>query len=242
MQKDNISSLILGMILLYGHFQFVLATNGLLYLGLCLIGISVLLPIIKGISKKKRYSRAQLASIDKMAGFEFEEYSAFLLKQLGFSKVVVTQKVADQGIDIIACKDNLRYGFQCKRWKNNVGNKAIQEVYAGKTFYALDRAIVMTNSGYTASAKALALKLTVELWGREELVKILEKLNQEEKSLSQPAVLKAEDIEKMPESNQYQKLVGSLAELRQEQLKHEANVLRGKGVTGKRKRRRKRPK
>ena len=85
----------------------------------------------------------------------------------------VTPAQSDQGIDIITSKDTMKIGIQCKRWKRKVGNKAIQEVYSGVGFYSLDKAIVVTNSYFTDSAKELAAKLDVELWDRNTLVKLI---------------------------------------------------------------------
>ena len=45
-----------------------------------------------------------------------------------------------------------------------VGNKAVQEAYAGANFYDCDKAVVMTNITFTKSATQLAQKLDVELW------------------------------------------------------------------------------
>lgn len=45
-----------------------------------------------------------------------------------------------------------------------VGNKAVQEAYAGANFYDCDRAMVMTNLTFTRAATELAEKLEVELW------------------------------------------------------------------------------
>lgn len=165
-----------------------------------LISVSLLLPIFQYLNRNRRFGSAQLETIDQMDGVEFEEYIAFLLKQVGFTKVSVTKQVGDQGIDVIGHKAELSYGFQCKRWKNNVGNNAIQEVHAGKSYYSLDKAIVITNSNYTKSARELAEKLNVELWGRQELIKILEKLKKEQKEIIKPIVQTKEELSEIAES------------------------------------------
>lgn len=105
---------------------------------------------------------------------EFEEYAAFLISKNQFEQIKITKDYGDQGIDLIATKNGIKYGIQCKRWKKNVGNKAIQEVYAGIGFYSLDKAVVLTNSYFTDSVKQLSKKLNVELWDRNELNKMIE--------------------------------------------------------------------
>ena len=99
-----------------------------------------------------------------MDGYEFEYQCAKILKRKHFSKIKVTQSSGDQGIDIIAFKHRKKYGIQCKYYTHPVGNKAVQEAYAGANFYDCDKAVVMTNITFTKSATQLAQKLDVELW------------------------------------------------------------------------------
>ena len=99
-----------------------------------------------------------------MDGYQFEYQCAEILKRNGFSRVQVTQSSGDQGVDIIAHKHRKKYGIQCKYYSYPVGNKAVQEAYAGANFYDCDKAMVMTNLTFTRSATELAQKLEVELW------------------------------------------------------------------------------
>ena len=99
-----------------------------------------------------------------MDGYQFEYQCAEILKRNGFSRVQVTQSSGDQGVDIIARKHRKKYGIQCKYYSYPVGNKAVQEAYAGANFYDCDKAMVMTNLTFTRAATELAEKLEVELW------------------------------------------------------------------------------
>jgi hypothetical protein len=100
----------------------------------------------------------------KLDGLEFEDICATVLKDKGFKKVRVTKASGDQGVDILANKDGKKYAVQCKLYSRPVGNKAVQEVYAGMSYYDCDAAIVMTNSTFTKSAIDLAESTGVELW------------------------------------------------------------------------------
>lgn len=100
----------------------------------------------------------------RMDGYEYEIQCAKMLKRKGFSKVQVTPFSGDQGIDITAYKEGQKYGIQCKYYSHPVGNKAVQEAFAGAKFYGCDRAAVLTNSTFTASAQSLAQKTNVILW------------------------------------------------------------------------------
>lgn len=104
-----------------------------------------------------------------MSGLEFEEYAAEVLRKKGFKSVKVTQGSGDQGIDIFAKMHGETYAIQVKNYQNPVGNKAVQEAYAGCTFYGCDIPVVLTNSTFTPSAKELAEKTGVLLWNIEHI-------------------------------------------------------------------------
>lgn len=94
------------------------------------------------------------SSIDN--GYEFETFVANLYKMLGYNVIDVTSKSGDQGADVIIEKDYIKYAIQVKYYNNPVGNKAIQEVVAAKSFYKTDKAMVVTNSTFTPQAITLA--------------------------------------------------------------------------------------
>nr|WP_235032896.1 restriction endonuclease [Enterococcus sp. CSURQ0835] len=104
-----------------------------------------------------------------MDGIAFENYTAKLLEFSGFENIQVSQASNDQGIDVFAEKNGLKYGIQCKCYSSPVGNKAVQEVIAGALFFKLDERIVLTNNFFTPSAKDLARKTNVVLWDQLSL-------------------------------------------------------------------------
>lgn len=106
---------------------------------------------------------------DRMDGHDFEKYCAKLLRKNGFHHVEVTRGSGDQGIDILAYRRRRKYGIQCKCYSYYLGNKAVQEAYAGMKFYECDVAAVLTNQYFTNSAIALAEKTEVLLWNRAVL-------------------------------------------------------------------------
>ena len=114
-----------------------------------------------------------MARIDKMEGHDFEEFTANLLRKLGYENVRVTPSSGDQGVDVLAVKDGKTYAIQCKRYAQKLGNKPVQEVHAGKTIYGCSVAVVMTNSYFTEGGKEAARALGVELWDRDELRRML---------------------------------------------------------------------
>lgn len=119
----------------------------------------------------------QVPVYDTMEGHDFEYYCADLLKNNGFYNVSVTQGSGDQGIDVLAEKGGIKYGIQCKCYSKDIGNKAVQEAFAGKTFYHCHVAAVLTNRYFTRSAKELASINQVLLWDRDQLEKFISNSN-----------------------------------------------------------------
>ena len=76
--------------------------------------------------------------------------------------------MGDQGIDIIATKGSLKYGFQCKYYSGTVGNDAVQQAFSGIAYYKLDKAVVITNSDFSSGARKLAEEVDVLLWDHVE--------------------------------------------------------------------------
>ena len=112
-----------------------------------------------------------------MTGSEFEEFIAKLFIKMGYS-AYTTKTSGDQGIDVIAEKNGIKYGIQAKCYSNSVGNSAVQEAVAGKSFYGCDKIIVITNNSYTKSAIELATANGVILWDRNILKEKLVYINQ----------------------------------------------------------------
>jgi len=92
---------------------------------------------------------------DDMHPTEFEIFCAEELRRAGWD-ARVTMKSRDQGIDVIADKNCVRVVLQCKLHARPVGNKAVQEIAAGKAHEQADYGIVVTNNRYTPAAEQLA--------------------------------------------------------------------------------------
>ena len=124
-------------------------------------------------SKTKASTNGSMPDFSNMNGYKFESWCAALLTINDFSNVTVTQGSGDHGADILAEKDDISYAFQCKYYSGTVGNKAVQEVYAAKTFYEKDIAVVVTNSYFTSQAQEEAAKNHVKLWDKDKLICLL---------------------------------------------------------------------
>lgn len=115
---------------------------------------------------------------DDMEGHEFEYFCADLLKRRGFQDVVVTKGSGDFGIDILAERDGISYGIQCKNYTSPIGVKAVQEVYAGRDYYDCMVGVVMSNQYFTGPAVEAAKKLKIVLWDRGYIEEMLEEVDE----------------------------------------------------------------
>ena len=125
--------------------------------------------------KGEHSSGSSTATSVTVTGYDFEQTCASLLLMNNFNKVEVTKKSGDQGIDILAEKDGVKYAIQCKYYTSPVGNNAVQEAFAGKAFYGCHVAVVMTNSTFSDSARQLASQLGVVLWDGQFISELQQK-------------------------------------------------------------------
>jgi hypothetical protein len=106
--------------------------------------------------------------VNEMTGVEYEDHCQKILQDLGW-QIETTATTGDQGVDLIAVKNQSRICIQCKCYSSPVGNKAVQEAIAGMGFYRGTHAAVVTNAGFTKSAKELAASAGVILLSDFEL-------------------------------------------------------------------------
>ena len=108
-------------------------------------------------------------------GIAYENKCMQILISKGW-RVEETPKSGDQGIDLIASIEKYRLCIQCKDHKKAIGNKAVQEVSAGKKYWNGTHAILVSQSGFTKSAYKLAaannvlLISTLELYDLDSLI------------------------------------------------------------------------
>ena len=141
--------------------------------------LAILIETIKSIPHWILESRARAAGIDKvdsMTGKDFEIWLAQQFKIAGYD-VKRTPYQGDHGADLILSTNNgAKIAVQAKKLskrKDRVGAKALGEVLRGKKYYNCDKAMVVTNQGYTQQARDEAKRIGIELFDREELVKFV---------------------------------------------------------------------
>lgn len=118
--------------------------------------------------------------IDGMEGHEFEYFCADLLRKNGFVDVSVTRGSGDQGVDILATKDGIKYAVQCKNYATPLGNTPVQEVVAGKIFYKVRFELV----DWLLQSKAFSA-LVVSPYDKRIVAEIIHRVNMDMKEKSQ---------------------------------------------------------
>lgn len=101
-------------------------------------------------------------------GHEFEQWVAVSLEMFGW-QAEVTSASGDQGIDVIASKNGMKVGIQCKLYSSSVGNKAVQEAIAGKRYHGVNYVAVLSNAQFTQSARDLATMNDVLLLSQHDI-------------------------------------------------------------------------
>jgi restriction system protein len=148
----------------------ILMAEPLLTLGIfSLLGLVIAIPLIQDIRREQRLKESGIREIDQMSGQNFEEYLKVLLKSLGY-RVKLTPSTGDYGADLVLTTSELRIIVQAKRYKKNVGIKAVQEIASAKSHYKANECWVITNSFFTEPAKKLASSNQVRLVDRDLLI------------------------------------------------------------------------
>lgn len=101
-------------------------------------------------------------------GIAYERFCAERLREAGWN-ARATQASGDQGADIVAERAGIRLVVQCKRYGKPVGNGAVQEIAAAMRYWSGDMAAVVSNAGFTPSARKLAAATGVELLHHDDL-------------------------------------------------------------------------
>ena len=117
-------------------------------------------------AESQRSTRATLSELSQftaslrwrhLTGETWEGYLEQIFLKHGY-KVERTKVTGDQGVDLIVSHGRIRLAVQAKGYAGSVGNKAVQEVVAGRIYYQCTHSAVITNSSFTKSAQELAEK------------------------------------------------------------------------------------
>jgi restriction endonuclease Mrr len=127
--------------------------------------------------RRRRLLGYRLGELDGLAGGAFEEWIAAVLSGAGW-RVARTAATRDFGVDLVATLGERRIGIEAKRQQRPVSNQVIRSVVAGCQYHGCDVAAVVTQSTFTASARAQAerAQIPVVLVGRDDLHRLTDLL------------------------------------------------------------------
>lgn len=116
---------------------------------------------------------AAFARTDGMSPTDFERSCAEALGWAGWD-ASTTKGSGDQGIDVVARRGADTLVLQCKLYTSTVGNKAVQQVIAGRAYAAAQYAAVVSNAPFSKAARQLADRTGVLLLHHSDLRRVNE--------------------------------------------------------------------
>lgn len=138
-------------------------------IGLIVIAVLLARRFLGGSRTPKAQELAlRLNAVRAMSGAQFENFVADLFRAMGHNARVLGGS-GDQGVDVIADYQGERVAVQCKNYSKAVGNKSVQEVYAGSHFHSCKSAWVVAPAGFTKGAVELARRVGVTLYDAQTL-------------------------------------------------------------------------
>jgi len=139
----------------------------------------------------------ELQNVSAMSGTQFEVFVRRVLTALGYNARVLGGS-GDQGVDVIASKDGNKVAIQCKNYNKPVGNKPVQEVYAGSKHRRCDHAWVVAPAGYTKGAHELAQSVGVSLLDARAIQAWIRQVDEKERNQanSEPHVVDLDEIDR----------------------------------------------
>lgn len=118
---------------------------------------------------RNMYLSCTIQDIDEMTGIQFEYFLLYKFRQRKY-KVKTTPITGDYGADLVLKKRKEKIVVQAKRYQNDVGIAAVQEVIGSIAFYGAEKGMVITNSYFTPNAINLADANDIILWDRNILI------------------------------------------------------------------------
>src|SRR5215217_3244903 len=138
--------------------------GGLLLIGSVVVALLVAWHLRSGpTTATARELALRFEAVRSMSGAQFEVFTADLFTALGHHAVVLGG-AGDQGVDVIVNRRGERVAVQCKNHSRPVGNRPVQEVYAGACHHRCVEAWVVAPAGYTSGARDLAKSTGVSLY------------------------------------------------------------------------------
>ena len=173
----------IGALILFMAIMMIIFVVNHPWILILIVGVIVSVFYLRHRDKKKSIEALlffKIEQIDSLSGIAFEELMQMVFVALGYS-VKTTPTSGDQGADLILSKNNMKISVQAKRYSNNIGNSAVQQVHSSINFYGTNEGWVVSTSEFTNSAKELARKTGVKLYNRNETMNLIKLAHDEVK-------------------------------------------------------------
>jgi hypothetical protein len=115
-----------------------------------------------------------------MSGAQFELFVADLFRAMGHNASLLGG-TGDQGVDVIVAYQGQHVAVQCKNYEKAVGNKPVQEVYAGSRYHGCNSAWVVAPAGFTKGAVELAQRVGVTLYDAQAIRTWIRRIDEKER-------------------------------------------------------------
>ena len=133
-------------------------------------------------ASEEKWKDELLRIVRAMDPAAFERLCQRVLREYGFTKVEVTGRAGDKGIDGVGVLRikllSFHVSFQCKRYKDSVGSPEIRN-FRGSMSAKTDKGIFITTGTYTKDAQEEAIRdgaVAIDLIDGDELCDLLEEL------------------------------------------------------------------
>lgn len=128
---------------------------------------------------RKGYWKVTPKQIREMDWREFETFVANLLTEHGY-KTILTPAQNDEGKDIVAEKDGIKYFIECKHWKegSSVGREYLQKLVGAAAGSGVTNVIFIATCSFHDNAKVYAKEINksnmfhLELWNMNKLLEV----------------------------------------------------------------------
>ena len=160
------------------------APNTTIALGTFALAVFIAYRYVRHAKRERTPNAQQLAqrldTVRMMSGTQFELFVADLFSAMGHNTRVLGGS-GDQGVDVIVDYQGERVAVQCKNYSKAVGNKPVQEVYAGSRYHGCDSAWVVAPAGFTKGAVELARRVGVTLYDASALRTWIRRIDKQER-------------------------------------------------------------
>ncbi len=132
----------------------------------------------EAILRKEREEQMKKASfIFNLTPREFENEIAAIYSKMGYD-VKITTFTNDEGVDVIAIKEKVRFAIQCKRLQKDkvISRPELQKLYGGMASVKARRGIFVATCKFSTPAIEFARNNRIECIDLEQLVEIINKI------------------------------------------------------------------